>query len=179
MFSSPTLAETPPSTPACPNVPAVSWKGGANASPSALASRWNRLCACGSPASCESTTTLPSQTVQAIGSGCPSFHNTRSFGPAEAAVATQRLSESQRTPQTYQRKRPPAISVDVHAVSFDVQLRVGLDVGLLFHRQIERAADVDLAGLLGLDLEVFALEDDLLLGVNLDVAFLGLDEIHA
>src|SRR5438067_12070180 len=66
--------------------------------------------------------------------------------------------------------------VDVDPARLDVQLRPRLDVRLVLHVQVEGGTDVDLAGLLGLDLEIFALEDDLLLGVDFNVPLAALDE---
>src|SRR5205823_10809572 len=62
------LEEKPTSNPDCPTVPAVSWKGGTNASPSVLAKRWKRACALASPGSAGSAG-LPLQAVQPSGSG--------------------------------------------------------------------------------------------------------------
>src|SRR5882672_1464524 len=45
IFRKASFDETATSNPDCPSVPAVSWKGGAKASPSVLARRWKRACA--------------------------------------------------------------------------------------------------------------------------------------
>src|SRR5882762_11758542 len=66
--------------------------------------------------------------------------------------------------------------VDVDARRFEVELGTSLDAGLVLHVQVEGGADVDLARLLRLHLEVFAVEHDLLLRVDLDVSFLRLDQ---
>ena len=89
-------AETPTSKPDCPIVPAVSWNGGANASPSVEASRWNRACAPRSPGSTVSPG-WPSQRVQFSGSGCPSFQSCKSLSPAKAAAETKQISSASRT----------------------------------------------------------------------------------
>src|SRR6202171_665899 len=172
--------ESPTSKPDWPSVPAVSWKGGASARPSVLAKRWKRGCASGEPASAVSPG-RPSQRVHASGSGCPTRYSYRSLRSALAAVAARRISAVRRTPYSYHARAlsslsPQAGLIDVHAAGFDVELRPRFDVRLVLHVQVEVRADVDLARLLRLDLEILAFEDDLVRGVDLDVAFLRLDE---
>src|SRR5437764_228567 len=71
---------------------------------------------------------------------------------------------------------PPTRPPRIHAAGLDVELRPSLDVRLVGDVEIERRPDLDLPRLLRLDLQILALEHDLLLRVDLHVAFLRLDQ---